>query len=94
MVTHDETLDYRIEEVEITTSRHWSPGPWWKRRSVKPTGALLLVIQSATGESRANPTPDTRLNPHTILITHRDLNSTRRNTPPRRRSLKDHAAQT
>jgi len=68
VVMHDETLDYRIEEIEITAL---SPQVGRSLTDValrEATGALLLAIQSAGGEFIANPTGDTCLDPHTILI--------------------------
>jgi voltage-gated potassium channel len=68
VVMHDETLDYRIEEVEITPA---SPLVGRSLADValrEATGALLLAIRSAGGQFVANPTHDSRLEPHTILI--------------------------
>jgi len=68
VVMHDETLDYRIEEVEITTTSPLAGRSLADAALREATGALLLAIQSAAGELIANPTGDTRLDPHTILI--------------------------
>jgi voltage-gated potassium channel len=68
VVMHDETLDYRIEEVEITTMSPLVGRSLADAALREATGALLLAIQSATGEFIANPTADTYLDPHTILI--------------------------
>jgi len=68
VVMHDETLDYRIEEVEIASTSPLvgrSLGDVALRES---TGALLLAIRSAGGRFIANPTHDSRLEPQTILI--------------------------
>jgi len=68
VVMHDETLDYRIEEVEITPA---SPLVGRSLADValrEATGALLLAIRSAGGQFIANPTHDSRLEPQTILI--------------------------
>lgn len=68
VVMHDEELDYRIEQVEITAQ---SP---LRRRSVRDaavreqTGALLLAIRSGSGRFQANPAPDTTLETGTVLI--------------------------
>jgi len=68
VVMHDETLDYRIEEVEITNMSPLVGRSLADAALREATGALLLAIQSATGEFIANPTADTCLDPHTILI--------------------------
>ena len=68
VVMHDETLDYRIEQVEIAPT---SPLVGRSLADValrEATGALLLAIRSAGGRFIANPTHDSRLEPHTILI--------------------------
>jgi voltage-gated potassium channel len=68
VVMHDETLDYRIEEMKITPT---SPlvGRCLADTALGPTtGALVLAIRTASGQFIANPAPDTRLNPDTILI--------------------------
>ena len=68
VVMHDETLDYRIEEVEVTTMSSLAGRSLADAALREATGALLLAIQSATGEFIANPGADTLLDPHTILI--------------------------
>jgi voltage-gated potassium channel len=68
VVMHDETLDYRIEEIEVTTTSPLVGRSLADAALREGTGALLLAIRSATGQFIANPTGDTRLDPHTILI--------------------------
>ncbi len=68
VVMHDETLDYRIEEVEVSTVSTLAGQTLADAALREATGALLLAIQSATGEYIANPSGDTLLDPHTILI--------------------------
>ena len=68
VVMHDETLDYRIEEVEVTTTSPLVGQSLADAALREGTGALLLAIRSATGQFIANPTEDLRLDPHTILI--------------------------
>lgn len=68
VVMHDETLDYRIEEIKITSA---SPlvGRCLADTALGLTnGALVLAIRTASGQFIANPAPDTRLDPDTILI--------------------------
>ena len=68
VVMHDETLDYRIEEVQIAAA---SPlvGRCLADTSLGLTnGALVLAIRTASGRFVANPAPDTRLDPDTVLI--------------------------
>ena len=68
VVMHDETLDYRIEEIKISPA-----SPMVGRRLADAalgftTGALVLAIRIASGQFITNPAPDTRLDPDTILI--------------------------
>jgi len=67
VVMHDETLDYRIEEIKISPA---SPlvGRCLADTALGFTGALVLAIRTASGQFIANPAPDTRLDPDTILI--------------------------
>ena len=68
VVMHDETLDYRIEEVRIPASSPLAGRTLADTALQLPTGALLLAIRTAAGQFVANPAPDTRLDPDTILI--------------------------
>jgi voltage-gated potassium channel len=68
VVMHDETLDYRIEGVEVTTTSPLVGRSLADTALREGTGALLLAIRSATGKFIANPTGDLLLDPHTILI--------------------------
>lgn len=68
VVMNDETLDYRIEEVRITASSALAGRTLAETALGLPTGALLLAIRTATGRFVANPAPNTRLDPDTILI--------------------------
>jgi voltage-gated potassium channel len=69
VVMHDETLEFRIEQVEI------GPGARLAGRSVREaaiqetTGALLLAVRTGPGPFLPNPPPDTSLEPNTVLIT-------------------------
>ena len=85
VVMHDETLDYRIEEIKITPA---SPlvGRCLADTALGSTnGALVLAIRTASGQFIANPAPDTRLDPDTILIalgTSAQLRSVRSHVDP------------
>jgi len=68
VVMHDETLDYRIEQVEITARSPLVGRSLAEAALREATGALLLAIRSASGHFIANPTADTRLDPQMILI--------------------------
>jgi voltage-gated potassium channel len=84
VVMHDETLDYRIEEIKIT------PASPLVGRCLADTlgltdGVLVLAIRTASGQFIANPAPDTRLDPDTILIalgTSAQLRSVRSHVDP------------
>jgi voltage-gated potassium channel len=69
VVMHDESADYRMEQVEI------APGSALTGRCVgdaahgASAGVLLLAVRAdAAGRFQANPTPDTRLEAGMILI--------------------------
>jgi voltage-gated potassium channel len=68
VVMHDASLDDRIEEVEVTATSPLVGRSLADAALREGTGALLLAIRSATGQFIANPSGDTRLDPHTILI--------------------------
>ncbi|WP_406230413.1 potassium channel family protein [Nocardia sp. NBC_01009] len=68
VVMHDDTLEYRIEEVQIASE---SPliGRSLKESALRQrTGALVLAIRTPTGKFIANPTGETQLVADTILI--------------------------
>jgi voltage-gated potassium channel len=65
---HDETLDYRIEEVRISPASSLVGRCLADTALGLTTGALVLAIRTASGQFIANPAPDTRLDPDTILI--------------------------
>jgi hypothetical protein len=56
VVMHDETLEYRIEGVEVTTTSPLVGRSLADAALREGTGALLLAIRSATGQFIANPT--------------------------------------
>jgi voltage-gated potassium channel len=69
VVMHDEVLDFRIEEVEIPSASRLAGRSLRDAALLETTGALLLAVRpSTTGLFLPNPTPDTRLEPQTILI--------------------------
>ena len=68
VVMHDDTLDSRIEEIEITSSSPQVGQSLAQARLSEVTGVLLLGFRSATGQFIANPPPQTPLDLHTILI--------------------------
>jgi voltage-gated potassium channel len=68
VVMHDETLDSRIEEIEVTSMSLLAGKTLEHAELSTVTGVLLLGVRSATGQFIANPPPDTCLDLHTILI--------------------------
>jgi voltage-gated potassium channel len=68
-VIHDESLDYRIEEVRITADSTLAGATLENTDLIDSSGVQLLAIRAAAARSfLANPAPDTRLEPGTILI--------------------------
>lgn len=68
VVMHDETLDYRIEEIKITPASPLVGRCLADTAFGLTTGALVLAIRTASGQFIANPAPGTRLDPDTVLI--------------------------
>ena len=68
VVMHDETLDYRIEEIKISPASPMIGRCLADTALGFTTGALVLAIRIASGQFIANPARDTRLDPDTILI--------------------------
>ena len=68
VVMHDETLDYRIEEIKISPASPMVGRCLADTALGFTTGALVLAIRIASGQFIANPARDTRLDPDTILI--------------------------
>lgn len=68
VVMHDDTLDYRLEQIDI------GPGSALVERSVDDaavrnrTGALLLALRRPAGPFLANPPPDTPIECGSVLI--------------------------
>jgi voltage-gated potassium channel len=69
VVMHDEALEFRIEQIHITTGSALVGRSLQDAALATTTGALLLAIRTGTtGAFRANPAPITLLDPDTILI--------------------------
>jgi voltage-gated potassium channel len=69
VVMHEEALEFRIEQVHISAGSALTGRSLQEAALDKSTGALLLAIRGgAAGAFQANPTPDSRLEPDTILI--------------------------
>lgn len=85
VVMHDETLDYRIEEIKITPASPLVGRCLADTALGLTSGALVLAIRTASGQFIANPAPDTRLDPDTVLIvlgTSAQLRSVRSHVDP------------
>ncbi len=68
VVMHDETLDYRIEEIKITPASPLVSRCLADTALGLTSGALVLGIRTASGQFIANPAPATRLDPGMVLI--------------------------
>lgn len=68
-VLHDESLDYRIEQIEIGHASDLAGKQLRETRLAEDSGVQFLAIRRA-GESAfvANPTPDTVVEPGAVLI--------------------------
>jgi voltage-gated potassium channel len=68
-VLHDESADYRIEQIEIGQDSDLVGKPLQETRLAQESGVQLLAIRPAAATAFvANPAPDTRLEPGAILI--------------------------
>jgi voltage-gated potassium channel len=68
-VIHDESLDYRIEEFQITAGSNLAGMTLRDAAVADATGVQLLAIRAANARSfLANPELDIRLDPGAILI--------------------------
>jgi len=68
-VLHDESLDYRIEQVEISPASELSGKPLVATRIAEMSGVQLLAVRPAAATAFvANPAPETSLDPGSILI--------------------------
>jgi len=68
IVMHDETLEVRMEQVEIAAASPLSDRSVREAALQETTGALLLAIRHGAGPFLPNPPFDARLEPGTILI--------------------------
>jgi len=69
VVMQDESLEFRVEQVEVDAGSRTVGRTLAEAALAQRSGVLLLAMRAATGgQFRANPDPDTRLDPHTILI--------------------------
>jgi voltage-gated potassium channel len=70
VVMHDETLEFRVEQVEVGSSAQATGQTLGQAKLAERTGILLLATRSSASgaQFQANPDPSTRLDPHTILI--------------------------
>jgi voltage-gated potassium channel len=69
VVMHDEALEFRIEQIEIPPDSPLTGRSLREAALSDITGTMLLAIRSShTGPFQPNPSSDTRLAPHTILI--------------------------
>jgi voltage-gated potassium channel len=68
VVMHDETLDYRIEEVEVSPASPLAGRTLAEAGLAAATGSLLMALRSPTGQFVAHPTMEQRLDPGTIVI--------------------------
>jgi voltage-gated potassium channel len=66
---HDEALEYRIEQVEVTAASRLSGRTLHEAALRETTGVQLLAIRwEPKGPFVPNPAPGVRIEPGTILI--------------------------
>jgi voltage-gated potassium channel len=83
VVMHDESLDYRLEQVEIGAGSPLLGRTLHDAAIRHTTGALLLALRCPDGPFLANPDPNTPIEAHSVLIV---LGTTGQLTAVRRRA--------
>ena len=83
VVMHDESLDYRLEQVEIGAGSPLLGRTLHDAAIRRTTGALLLALRCPDGPFLANPDPNTPIEAHSVLIV---LGTTGQLTAVRRRA--------
>jgi len=68
VVMHDESLDYRLEQVEIGAGSPLLGRTLHDAAIRHTTGALLLALRCPDGPFLANPDPNTPIEAHSVLI--------------------------
>ncbi|WP_330185801.1 potassium channel protein [Nocardia sp. NBC_01503] len=68
VVMHDDSLEYRIEEIEVGPQSQLIGRSLTDTALRHTTGALLLALRTSTGRFIANPSDDTQLQTDSILI--------------------------
>ncbi|MFC0452131.1 potassium channel family protein [Rhodococcus jostii] len=68
VVMHDESLDYRMEEITVAPTSRWVGCTLAQMRLQETSGALLLALRVTSGQFVANPAPTLTLESGTILI--------------------------
>jgi voltage-gated potassium channel len=68
VVMHDESLDYRLEQVEIGAGSPLLGRTLHEAAIRRTTGALLLALRCPGGPFLANPDPNTPIEAHSVLI--------------------------
>lgn len=68
VVMHDETLDYRLEEIHVPDGSRLIGRTIGDAAVRRTTGALLLALRHPGGPFLANPDPGTRLDAGMVLI--------------------------
>lgn len=68
VVMHEDTLEYRIEEIGIGAQSPMVGRSLIDTALRRTTGALILALRATTGQLIANPADDTEIRPGTILI--------------------------
>jgi voltage-gated potassium channel len=81
VVMHDENLEFRIEQVDIGPDSPLAGRTLHEVALRESTGVLLLAARTGDGPFLADPPPETRLEPNTVLIavgTHEQIDALRR----------------
>ena len=85
VVMHDDSLDYRMEEITVDPTSPWVGHALAQMRLQETSGALFLAIRAVSGQFIANPAPSIYLEAGTILIalgTPDELDAARRHVNP------------
>jgi voltage-gated potassium channel len=68
VVMHEQTLEFRLEEVSVTASSPIAGKSLRDSHMRDATGALVLALRDADGSFHTNPAPDTELQIGQVII--------------------------
>jgi voltage-gated potassium channel len=68
VVMHERTLEFRLEEVTVTTDSPVANRSLRETELRDKTGALVLALRDVSGRFDTNPSPDTEIRAGQVII--------------------------